>query len=278
MRPEVAGFAAHHFEALGTTCSLFVAGGARRDVETVEAWVWRAGARMTRFAPDSELSILNASAGRWCPVSPDLADLLRCALAAFESSGGLVNVAVLRSMVAIGYGQPFVLGPTRTAIGDARPLQHLPEVLELRRGSARVSAGNGIDLGGIAKGWIADRAREMLGPNALANIGGDLSAGGNGPCGGGWPVGLGGVTVLLKDQAAATSSVRRRRWGDMHHLVDPRTGLPARTGLEEVSVVTRGGVEAEVVAKTALLLGPAAAPAYCDSHALAWWMDGRHDG
>ena len=118
----------------------------------------------------------------------------------------------------------------------------------------------------------ADRLRESLGPNALANLGGDLSAGGGGPDGSGWPVGLASVTVLLRDRGAATSSVRRRRWGELHHLIDPRTGAPARTGLEEVSVIATTGVEAEIIAKTALLLGPDLAPVYCATCALAWWL------
>jgi len=83
---------------------------------------------------------------------------------------------------------------------------------------------------------------------------------------------------MLRDQGAATSSVRRRRWGAMHHLIDPRSGLPAKTGLDEVSVVAASGFEAEVIAKTALLLGPALAPAYCAAHAMASWLAvGRDD-
>jgi thiamine biosynthesis lipoprotein len=66
--------------------------------------------------------------------------------------------------------------------------------------------------------------------------------------------------------------VRRRRWAKVHHIIDPRTGLPADSGLQEVSVVANTGYEAEVIAKTALLLGPEFAPAYCASHALAWWL------
>ena len=54
--------------------------------------------------------------------------------------------------------------------------------------------------------------------------------------------------------------------------VAPRTGLPARTGLEEVSVVASTGLEAEVVAKTALLMGRELAPLYCAAHAMAWWL------
>lgn len=271
--PHRAPIEAHHFEALGTNCSLFAVGLTRGRLLEGEFWVRRLGAQLTRFAPDSELSMLNASAGTWTDVSPELESLLRESLQAFETSCGLVNVAVLRAMEAIGYTRPLAEGRPVATQPRTCPLPALPEVLALRPGAARLAPGAGVDLGGIAKGWMADRLRESLGPNALANIGGDLSAGGLGPAGVGWPVGLGGATVTLRDQGAATSSVRRRRWSrEHHHLIDPRTGLPADTGLEEVSVVATDGVEAEVVAKTALLIGPELAPAYCAAHALAWWL------
>jgi thiamine biosynthesis lipoprotein len=270
--PPDAPVEAHHFQALGTNCSLFGVGLSLSRLLQGEFWVHRLGTRLTRFSPDSEVSRFNASPGQWVDISPELEALLRESLRAFEISGGLVNVAVLPSMMAIGYTKPLAEGrPTATVSGPG-PLPALPEVLRIREGAARLEPGAGIDLGGIAKGWMADRLRERLGPNALANLGGDLSAGGPGPAGSGWPVGLAGVTVLLRDQGAATSSVRRRRWGELHHLIDPRTGVPATTGLEEVSVVAASGVEAEIVAKTALLVGPDLAPVYCAAHALAWWM------
>jgi thiamine biosynthesis lipoprotein len=270
--PPDAPVEAHHFQALGTTCSLFGVGLSLSRLLQGEFWVHRLGARLTRFSPDSELSRFNASPGQWVDVSPELEALLRESLRAFELSGGLVNVAVLPSMVAIGYTRPLSESRPTATLSGAGPLPALPEVLSVRQGAARLEPGAGIDLGGIAKGWMADRLCESLGANALANLGGDLSAGGQGPGGTGWPVGLAGVTVLLRDQGAATSSVRRRRWGEVHHLIDPRTGVPANTGLEEVSVVAASGLEAEVVAKTALLVGPELAPVYCAAHALAWWM------
>jgi len=266
---------AHHFEALGTNCSLFGVGLSRGRLLEGEFWVRRLGARLTRFAPDSELSRFNAEPGGWRDVGPELESLLRESLRAFETSAGLVNVAVLRSMEAVGYTRPIAEARPEATEPQPCPLPALPDVLAVRPGAARLELGAGIDLGGIAKGWMADRLRDSLGPNALANIGGDLSAGGQGPAGAGWPVGIGGATVLLREQGAATSSVRRRRWGEQHHLIDPRTGLPAHTGLEEVSVVTASGVEAEVVAKAALLIGPELATAYCAAHALAWWLSPR---
>ena len=58
---------------------------------------------------------------------------------------------------------------------------------------------------------------------------------------------MGGETVLLIDMGAATSGTRRRSWGEgLHHLIDPRTGLPSRTDLSEVSVIARTGADAEV--------------------------------
>ena len=270
--PPEAAVDAHHFEALGTNCSLFAVGLSYTQLLQGEFWVRRMGARLTRFSEDSELSRLNASPGRWVEVSPELETLLLESLHVFETSSGLVNVAVLPAMTAIGYTRPLSEGRPLATVAVPCPLPALTEVLEVRAGAARLEEGAGIDLGGIAKGWMADRLRDSLGANVLANIGGDLSAGGQGPAGAGWPVGLGGVTVMLRDQGAATSSVRRRRWGENHHLIDPRTGAPAQTGLEEVSVVATSGLGAEVAAKAALLVGPELAPIYCAVHALAWWL------
>jgi thiamine biosynthesis lipoprotein len=270
--PRSAPVEAHHFEAMGTNCSLFAVGQTRGRLLEGEFWVRRLGARLTRFSADSELSRFNASPGGWVDVSPELEALLRESLSAFEKSAGLVNVAVLRSMEAVGYTRPLAEGLPVATERRTSPLPALPDVLSVRPGAARLEPGAGIDLGGIAKGWMADRLCESLGPNALANLGGDLKAVGSGPAGDGWPVGLGPTTVLLRNQGAATSSVRRRRWGEHHHLIDPRTGLPACTGLEEVSVVATCGVEAEVVAKAALLVGPQLAPICCAAHAMAWWL------
>lgn len=276
MRPENR-IEARRFEALGTTCSLFAVGVVPEALWRGEDWVHAMGARLTRFSSDSELSRLNSSAGSWVPVSGALEELLREALNAYESSAGLVNIAVLPSLLAAGYTQTFPSGPTAVAAVVAQPLPPLPEVLEVDRARARLRPGCGLDLGGIAKGWMADRLCDRLGGNVLANIGGDLRAVGEGAGGEGWPVGVAGVSLLLRNQAAATSSVRKRRWNASHHLIDPRTGLPSRSGLDEVSVVAETGVRAEVVAKTALLLGPELAPAYCATSALAWWLGASCD-
>lgn len=258
------------FDALGGECELYAIDHPPERLAEGEAWVHRMHDRLTRFSADSELSRFNASGGRWVDVSPLLESLLRESLRAHELSRGLVNVAVLPALLAAGYTRTFNEGPTAVTISAVPP--QLPDVLEVREGSARLGQGAAIDLGGIAKGWLADRLAADIGGNVLVNLCGDLFARGGGEAGDGWPVGLGDETVLLHDMGAATSGTRKRAWGpNLHHLIDPRTGLPSRTDLNEVSVLARTGADAEIFAKAALLLGSADAPAYLAANdALGW--------
>ncbi len=211
---------------MGTTCSLFGDG----DLAAGERWVRRIATRITRFDESSELSRLNTAAA-WVDISAELEQLLRASLRAFETSGGLVNIAVLPSMLAIGYTRSLAHGPTAPHLDQAHSVPSLPDVLKVACGRQ-----------------LAAR----LGDHVLVNLGGDLYARGE------WPVAIAGKTYLLRNLGAATSSSRKRRWGDLHHLIDPRTGLPAATRLEEVSVVAETALDAEVLAKTVLLSGRAA--------------------
>jgi thiamine biosynthesis lipoprotein len=258
------------FEALGGECEIYAYGLAHARLAEGEAWVHEMHDRLTRFSPTSELSRFNASAGSWAAVSPLLESLLRECLRAHELSGGLVNAAVLPALLAAGYTRTFSEGPTAVTASVVPPA--LPEVLQVRPGSARLRQGAAMDLGGVAKGWLADRLAADLGPNSLVNLCGDLFARGGGETGDGWPVGMGGKTVLLLDMGAATSGTRKRSWGpDLHHLIDPRTGLPSRSDLAEASVIARTGADAEIFAKTALLLGSTRAEEYLAAHeALGW--------
>lgn len=258
------------FEALGGACEIYAVGIAPARLAEGEAWVREMHERLTRFSPGSELSRFNASAGSWVDVTPLLEALLRESLRAHNLSGGLVNAAVLPALLAAGYTRDFSEGPTRVTASVVPPA--LPEVLEVRTGSARLRSGASIDLGGVAKGWLADRLAADVGPNCVVNLCGDLFARGGGETGDGWPVGIGGKTVLLLDMGVATSGTQKRSWGpDLHHLIDPRTGLPSRSDLSEASVIARTGADAEIYAKTALLLGSHKADDFLAAHnALGW--------
>jgi thiamine biosynthesis lipoprotein len=249
-----AALAAHRFTAFGgAKCEIFTTAddaalsAAVADVYTFER-------RMTRFRDDSELSAFNRSAGEWVPVSQLLHQLLTAALSVHELTDGLVNAASLAATVAAGYDRSIEEvrrrpGPVSASVA----LPPLDEVLELRAGEARLRAGSAIDLGGIGKGWLADRLAERL-EEALINLGGDLRGTGTGPVETGWAVGLcDGSRVGIGDAAVATSGTGSRSWAGGHHLIDPRTGVPARTRFAAVSVVAGDCVTAEALAKAALM-------------------------
>ena len=257
-----------HFDALGSTSELLSVGSGQAALERCEQAIREAEARFTRFLPDSELAGLNASDGRYVPVSPEMFAMLQAALWAFEESDGLVNAAVLPALAAAGYDRPFRQGLTEPPALHPVQLPALPEVLILDTAtrSAALAPGAALDLGGIVKGALADMLIDELG-DAVCNLGGDLRVRGAGPEGDGWHIALCDRSVVaLPDGAVCTSGITVRRWGhSMHHLIDPRTGMPARTDLAEVSVVTDSALRGEVYAKSAVLLGGAAGIAFLEA-------------
>jgi thiamine biosynthesis lipoprotein len=130
----------------------------------------------------------------------------------------------------------------------------------------------GLDLGGIAKGWTVDRVSEGLKNTSgfAINAGGDIFAGGKRADGALWSVGIVdplhpdlNLTVLeLTDKAVCTSSTARRNWRRNgiygHHLIDPRSGKPSVSTVISATIIAESAVTAEIIAKTALILGPVA--------------------
>jgi thiamine biosynthesis lipoprotein len=268
--------ASRHFDALGSTCELLSLAAGQAALERCEQRVRDAEARFTRFLRDSELARLNAGDGRYVPVSEEMFAMLEAALWAFEESAGLVNAAVLPALVSSGYDRPFRQGLTEPAVVGAVPVPRLPDILILDAAtrSAALAPGAALDLGGIAKGALADLLIAELGDDAVCNLGGDVRVRGAGPEGDGWHIGLcDRSAVAITDGAVCTSGTSRRRWGQsMHHLIDPRTGIPAATDLAEVSVVTDSALRGEVYAKCAMLLGAAAGAAFLDARAIHYAM------
>jgi thiamine biosynthesis lipoprotein len=234
---------------------------------------------LTRFEPRSALSELNADPAYRCDVSPLLGVAVQAALWAARRSEGLVDPTQLPALERAGYehsraGVPGA--PLPTALDRAPPrraarpdpasgwkgIQVDPEAGWVRR-----MPGVRIDLGGSAKGLAADLASARLEGYAshVVDAGGDLRIGGAEPrprlVQVSHPLREGPAHVFeLTSGAVATSGIGTRVWrsGDRfaHHLIDPSTGRPAWTGVVQATALGETGVEAETLAKSALLSGP----------------------
>lgn len=242
-------------------------------VETVvDRTLERIDRAASRFREDSEVSALARRApdadGRVrSTLSADLADLLAAADRACRLTGGIVDPCLGGDVIAAGYGRaPGRPAPAGTSA--RRGVRWSDVVLDAPRRRIDLRHGTLLDLGATAKARTADHLAERLcalcgGRGVLVNLGGDIRTAGLAP-GGGWVIdlpdavaGAPGSSVRLADGAIATSSTRLRAWGEAgaHHIIDPRTGIPARTPWAEVSVIAGTCADANTAATCAVVLG-----------------------
>jgi FAD:protein FMN transferase len=229
-----------------------------------------------------------------CIVSEGLAEAISVALAAAEWTGGLVDPTVGGAVCGLGYDRDFAALPQVTADAAAPEPGYVPgwQSVRLDGRRLRVAAGVRLDLGATAKGLGSDRAARAAaarvpGGGVLVSLGGDIAVAGEPPLGG-WPVlvsdepeqrdpepdahgagpvcpseGPPGQQIRLSAGGLATSSIRCRRWRrggrTLHHIVDPRTGLPAVGPWRTASVAAASCAEANAAATAAIIAGEQAA-------------------
>lgn len=258
---------------------LFAAEGAADVVESgfaqARALVEADEARLTRFSETSELAQLNRSGGNWFYASKDLFTLVREARVYFEQTNHLFDPAILEVLEDVGYDRS--MDEIRATGATARfrsPVRLTQDFRAIQFDDATraiwMPYGMRLDLGGIAKGWIAEQAARLLAefvPVCAVDAGGDMFLVGLPEGETAWQVALEDPrdeeavlgTLRLGPGAVATSSVTKRCWqqGDRtrHHLIDPRRSEPAETDWLSVTVVAPHAAIAEVFAKSLLIAG-----------------------
>jgi len=234
--------------------------------------------RWTRFDAASDLNLLTGDPRGEIPAHAHVRALIRAGAWAGRVSGGLVDMTLGAQIAQVGYDghwagetAPLSLAlaaaPPRAA-ASPHPAAHWQALgVDRRAGTIRRPPGVVLDSGGIGKGLAADLvAARLVGLRFVVDVGGDLAFG----HGGGGTHAVAVVHPLTGDPVhtfhlggggIATSGIHRRLWLDAdgapaHHVLDPFTGRPAWTGLLAATAVGRSALEAEVLAKTALLRGP----------------------
>jgi len=260
------------FRALGTEVRVIVSGhGARSAVEEARRAILDYHVRLSRFLPLSELSTLNRDPRPVAPASGLLRSAVSAAIRAAKRSGGLVDPCLLDALVTAGYARSYEAdGALRLPSGPIRSARPHPEArwrdvrVDDVAGTIERPTGLRFDLGGTGKGHVADLIAGRLGAFSdwAVDCGGDVRVGGIREVQIAHPLRSEPAARLsVADGAIATSSVVSRAWttsdGDRaHHLLDPRSGSPVWTGLLTATALAPTTLEAETLAKVALLRGP----------------------
>jgi FAD:protein FMN transferase len=263
------------WRALGTLVQLVVTDpaalpGARRLLEDDLAAV---DATCSRFREDSEIRSLTGGRHR---ISPLLAEAIGVALRAARLTDGDVDPTVGGAMSAAGYDRDFhQIEPNGPPL--RLTVRRVPGWREVRLDgrSLILPAGVQLDLGATAKAWAADRSAARIAAQTnsgvLVSLGGDIAVAGLPPATG-WRIRVQDVTgpagetpegphalIAIRNGGLATSSTAARRWrrgGDMlHHILDPRTGLPAEPVWRTVSVAAGSCADANAASTAAVIRG-----------------------
>ena len=217
---------------------------------------------LSRFLPNSELSRLNRSGH--ARVHADLRCVTQLAIDARDETNGRFDPTLCEAVVAAGYDRSFDDVPHDVG-ATTPPVSHSGQVtVDDAAGTITLGRRVALDLGGIAKGYAAEMAAEVLaeaGP-CLVNAGGDIATRGV-PAEGSWAVGVttgdGEVTIGLASGGLATSGRDRRRWRsdgeERHHIIDPRTMLPSQSDILRITVLAPTAVAAETYATALFMVG-----------------------
>ena len=229
---------------------------------------------LSKTAPVSDVWKINQSHGTPTEISEHTVKILKLALEMYDVSGGLFNIAMGPVIALWNFSNGKKEIPTQEALEKALGNIDCKQI-RLSGCSVMVPGGMKIDLGGIAKGYIADRIAEYLRENsvqsALVNLGGNIITIGQKPDGTPWKIGLQVPTTERKhrdkfwsaiectNESVVTSGSYERgfykdnRW--YHHIIDPNTGMPSDNNVLSVTVCSPSSFLADALTTPLFLLG-----------------------
>ena len=265
------------FFAMDTVMS-FTAYGERGE-EAVEAAVQeveRLDALLSTGIAESEVSRINASGEG--DLSEDTEKILSEGLTIWKQTGGLFDVTIYPLMQLWGFPTGNYHVPTKEELKQTMSLVDSSKVI-LDGNHVTLGEKQKMDLGGIAKGYTSNRIMEIFQEygvtSAMVSLGGNVQTLGKKPDGTDWQVGIQNPdnvqgdllgAVAVQDQAVITSGGYERYFeenGQTYiHILDPRTGCPAESGLASVTIVSSNGMLADALSTSLYIMGLDEAEAY----------------
>jgi len=281
--PTEAGAGIHRFadRAMGTRWGVFIAGEtaeyARGAAQAAFEELHRLETELTRFEPTSDVSqVSRLEAGQAVKVGLDTFECLKAAARVHRATGGAFDVTLARLQDLWWSKKGRDRTPSEDEIDEARRCtgMHLL-VLDEREHAVGVRAGPvQVDLGGIGKGYAVDRMVDLLKDwsieSALVHGGRSTVYGlGTPPGKDGWPIAAYGpgkepgtlASAHLRNEALSGSGSPP----GARHVLDPRTGRPARGNLG-AWVVTGRATDADALSTAFLVMSPEEVKQYCGEH------------
>lgn len=229
---------------------------------------------LSKSVPDSDVWRINHAHGAPVEVSEHTIRILKLALEMHDVSGGRFNIAVGSVMKLWDFQKGNENLPDSNAVIEALSNMDCKQII-LSGCSVEVPDGMQIDLGGIAKGYIADRIADELRENgvdcALLNFGGNILTIGQKPDGEAWKVGLQfpftdrncrdsfwSVVSCTNESVVTSGSYERGFYKDghwYHHIIDPETGVPVDNGVLSVTCCAPTSFLADALTTPLFLLG-----------------------
>ncbi len=255
---------------MGTTAQITMLGGSKELLADMVWHVHDLEARWSRFDHNSELSMLNASAGVYSmPVSADTYRLVSTSIDAWRRTSGRFDPSILDAVEANGYDRTYDAIPAQRT-GRIEGPSAIPGCWDIELDdtvrTVTLPLGVRLDPGGIGKGLAADIvAEEAVDAGAagiLVDIGGDLRVAGTGPENDTWVIdiedplrpGPAALHLAVNNVGIASSSRLRRHWmiddEHRHHLLDPATGRPTATDIVAATVISTSGWWSEALTKS----------------------------
>ena len=219
----------------------------------------------------SDVWRINHAGGAPVTVAPETAAVIMDGLHYGEISGGMFDITIGRVSTLWDFSGGGTI-PGESELADALETVDYRQVSVTGNTVRLAHPGAWIDLGGIAKGYIADQIAGFLTGQgvraAVIDLGGNVVTIGEKPDGSPWRIGVRDPSGeydrrlgILETGAASvvTSGIYERKFeregAIYHHILDPRTGMPVRTDLVSATVLTDDSMTGDILSTVMLLLG-----------------------
>ncbi len=268
------------FFAMDTYMSIRAGGATEALLARAEEAVLDLERRISVTDGDSQIFALNRDGAG--TLDAETAELLRRGLALCAETDGALDLSVYPVLRAWGFTTGDYRVPAPAELADLLRLVDYRRVRLDADGTAALDPGMQLDLGSVAKGYLGDKLCALLRDggveSALLDLGGNVQALGGKPDGSPWRVGIrdpqgeGLLGVLaVRDCAVVTSGGYERCFTDgdgtvYWHILDPASGMPARSGLLSVTVVGQEGLRCDALSTALFVMGPERAAAFWRAH------------